>query len=364
MINEKKILICPLDWGLGHATRCVPIIYMLRDKGNKVFIAGAGRSLDFLKKEFSDLHFIDFPGYHINYPLSGSMTRHMIMQLPKMVAGIRREHRQLKKIIKEYGIDLVISDNRFGCWSRQIFSVYITHQLMIKMPKSISRLEYFLHLLHVYFIRKYDRCWIPDLPDKINLSGDLSHKYPLPRNTRFIGPLTRFSLINPQGNPISSNKNGILAIISGPEPQRTLFQEKVLQQLQLESTGGTILAGMTEKQFIEKASPKIRILSHADTREIQNMMADARLIICRPGYSTLMDLQVTGNKAILVPTPGQTEQLYLSGWMEHQGYYRSIKQDQLGKVPLPHEKDLPRPPAIIPDSNAISEALEDILNKK
>ncbi|MBU2651610.1 MAG: glycosyl transferase family 28 [Bacteroidetes bacterium] len=364
MINEKKILICPLDWGLGHATRCVPIIYMLQDSGAKVFIAGGGRALDFLKKEFKDLHFIDFPGYNITYPQKGSMIRHMIMKAPQIFTGIRKEHRQLEKIVQDYGIDLVISDNRFGCWSRKTFSVYITHQLMIKVPKSISFFEYFLHLLHLCFIRKFDRCWVPDLPDKINLSGDLSHKYKLPRNTRFIGPLTRFSLDNPNIDPIDEHENKILAIISGPEPQRSIFQGKVLQQLQLERTGGIILAGMTEKQDIDEPSPDIRILSHADTREIQNMMANARLILCRPGYSTLMDLQVSGKKAVLVPTPGQTEQQYLSEWMEQQGYYVRLEQDQLGKAPLPSDNNLPTPPAILPEMRLLSSAIHDILNKK
>jgi hypothetical protein len=176
MQQPQRILICPLDWGLGHATRCIPVIRAFLGQNAEVLIAADGRAYELLQQEFPELQFIRLKGYEIRYPSSGSMAASMLLSIPKILSGIKREHRELEKIIAEHKIDTVVSDNRYGCWNKQVKSIFITHQLMLKSPFG----EGLLHRIILSHIKKYDECWIPDHAAENNLSGELSHKYPLP----------------------------------------------------------------------------------------------------------------------------------------------------------------------------------------
>ena len=187
-----KILVCPLNWGLGHATRCVPIIQGLMAEGHELVLAADGFPLLFLKQEFPSLRFISLPSYSIRYSKSNSQVAVMIRSFPAIVGGIIREHCWLKRLLKTEHFDQIISDNRFGMWHKNTHSIYITHQLMVKMPVKLKFLETLVHLIHKGFINCYDECWIPDTEENGGLSGDLSHKYKLPKNGKFIGTLSRF----------------------------------------------------------------------------------------------------------------------------------------------------------------------------
>ena len=304
MNNPKRILICPLDWGLGHATRCIPVIRLLLKKNMEVIIAADGRPLALLKQEFPQLEFIVLKGYNIRYPDSGKMTRKMAFSIPKILKGIKTEHQALKKIIKEKKIDVVISDNRFGCWNKKIKSIFITHQLMIKSPFA----EKLLHRINLRFIKNYDECWIPDVKGKLSLSGDLSHKYILPENTFFIGPLSRFNNV-PQN---IKYKYDAMAIVSGPEPQRSIFEKLILEQLTQTNLKSIVVRGLTEDHDQKETKNNIEIVSHLKANEMQEAILNSKIIIARSGYSTIMDLATLGKKAIFIPTPGQTEQEYLA----------------------------------------------------
>jgi uncharacterized protein (TIGR00661 family) len=311
MFSPKRILICPLDWGLGHATRCIPIIRLLLKKKAEVIIAADCRPLELLKKEFPELTFIKLTGYSINYPNSGSMILKMLFLLPKIFKGIYTEHKELKKIIKEKKIDIVISDSRFGLWNNNVKSIFITHQLMIKTPFA----EKLLHLINLYFIKKYDECWIPDDAGAINLSSDLAHKYPLPKNTFFIGLLSRF---NAQNTPLITdnvkikNQYDVMAIISGPEPQRSIFEKLITTQFQQSNLKTLIVCGKSELEPKIELHDNTEIIDHLNADEMQQAIINSKIIIARSGYSTIMDLAVLGKKALFVPTPGQTEQEYLA----------------------------------------------------
>ena len=317
-----KLLVAPLDWGLGHATRCIPIIKYLLEKKYEVIIGADGRPLQLLQKEFPSCEFVKISGYNISYPKNGSMVLKMAAQIPKIFSGIKREHDLLKKLIKEKKIDAVISDNRFGLWSKEVPCVFITHQLMIKSPFG----EKFIHQLNKKYISKYNECWVPDIPPptksspkgrglESGLSGDLSHKFPLPKNAKYIGILSRF-FTNAQNDKA---KRRLLVILSGPEPQRTIFEKKILEQLNIPlnppSKGeltALIVQGITEKNERKKISENVSIVSHLTTEELQKEILSSKIILGRPGYSTVMDLAVMNKKAIFVPTPGQTEQEYLA----------------------------------------------------
>lgn len=306
MLSQKRILISPLNWGLGHATRCIPIIRLLIQKNAEVIIAADGRPLELLKHEFPTLEYIHLKGPEINYPEGGSMIWKMFFSIPKIVYGISREHQNLKKIIAEKKIDIVISDNRFGFWNNKIKSIFMTHQLMIKTPFA----EKLVHKINLYFIEKYDECWVPDVEGSVNLSGDLTHQYPLPPNVFFIGPLSRFDRTGSAVSPDSVYD--VMAIISGPEPQRSIFEKLVIEQVQQSQLKGLIVCGKTEGQQKREIINNVKIVSHLGSEEMKEAILRSKIIISRSGYSTIMDLAMLGKKAVFIPTPGQTEQEYLA----------------------------------------------------
>ena len=191
---KKKILITPLNWGIGHATRCIPIIQLLLQNKAEVFVASDGAALLFLKEEFPALIFFELPAYNPIYPSGENMVLKMAMQLPKFTHAILQEQKAVQKIVKENKIDLVISDNRYGCYTKDCTCIFMTHQLSILMPKAAAVLGKMINYLNQKQIEKFDQLWIPDFEDKRNLSGDLS--FGTIRNKKFIGQLSRFKKQN------------------------------------------------------------------------------------------------------------------------------------------------------------------------
>jgi len=322
-------LVCPLDWGIGHATRCVPVIKALAASGASVIIAADRRPYDFLKSQFPALNLIRFPGFRIIYPNGKNMALGMLLQSPAILYGIWKEHRKLKKLIAGYQIDLVISDNRFGLWSKKVRSVYITHQVMIKAAPGLKWIEPLLHRIHQWFIDRYDACWIPDVPGKPNLSGDLGHRYPLPPHGSYIGTLSRFASVSPSNLSLTNGlPNKLLVMISGPEPQRTIFEELILEEMEIVNPGTTVvLQGLPGKEGRTTLYPGVTIFPHLPDEDIRDLIIGSEIIICRPGYSTIMDLVRLGRTAVLVPTPGQTEQEYLGRHLSESGLFTCMAQD-------------------------------------
>ncbi len=315
-----KILVAPLNWGLGHATRCIPIIQQLLEEKHEVIIAADGYPLRLLQQEFPHLEYIELPSYSIRYGKGKSQVFAMLRSMPKILYGIIREHHQLKKIIQSHNIQQVISDNRFGLWNKHIESIYITHQLMIKMPKYLKFLEPLAWLIHRFFIHRYAQCWIPDYQGDDNLSGDLSHQYPLPKNAQFIGPLSRFASLKNPTTPLSSESFEVVAVLSGPEPQRSLFEKQIIQRYFDADERCLIVRGLPDTtQAMEYIGSNIAIASHLDTSSLAYYLQNSQKIICRSGYSSIMDLHALSclHKAELHATPGQTEQEYLKIYHEH-----------------------------------------------
>jgi hypothetical protein len=314
-----KILVCPLNWGLGHATRCVPIIYNLA-KENDLIIVSDGFPLIFFKNEFPkekfpQISFDVFHSYSISYSKKKSQIGAMIRSLPKIIFGIIKEHFWLEKYVKQHKIDKIISDNRFGMWNKRTFSVYITHQLMVKMPPEMQFLEKPIWRIHRWFIKHYDECWIPDFEDKNkNLSGDLSHKYFLLKNTKFIGALSRFQLLE---NIEPNNLFSTVCVLSGVEPQRTVFENFLLDKFKNSKEKILIIEGKPQSETRKKQTGNITVVSHLSTEEIAAYLLGCQKIICRSGYSSVMDLAALNclYKTEFYPTPGQTEQEYLAKYL-------------------------------------------------
>jgi len=310
----KRILIAPLDWGLGHATRCIPIIRHLLDTGNEPIIAASGRPLLVLQSEFPEVESLQFEGYNISYPEGSGMVWKMFQSTPHILRRIKEEHSELNEMIASLKLDGVISDNRFGLYSDKIPCVYMTHQVMIKAPF----LETMLYRLHADYMRKFTRVWVPDFEEN-GLSGDLAHRFPLPRNAHYIGALSRFTVAEVE------LKIDVLVIISGPEPQRTRFEKLALNQLK--DFDGTVLAVLgTPDKDVDKVEGKVRTVSHLNAEQLEKEILAARLVVSRSGYSTIMDLAALGKQAVFVPTPGQTEQEYLAHKYHRDGTHMMMKQ--------------------------------------
>ncbi len=326
---EKKlnILVCPLDWGLGHASRDIPIIHEFFKRGHNVIVAGSKSTIELLRNEFPNIEYEPFSSLKITYPSKGSMAFHLFKLFPKMLFSIKKEHCHLKKIIKKYKIDLVISDNRFGLWSKAAYSVFITHQVMIKMPKSLQFAEYLIYRINRFFIYKYHRCWIPDNENMPYIAGDLSHKYSLNGKTSFIGLLSRFNNEKDYEENLSSEKFEIIAIISGPEPERTKFEQLLLKQMQQLECKCLIVKGKPTEIQERQEINNIVIISHLNTEQMRNAIKNSTYIISRSGYTTIMDLIALKRSAILVPTPGQTEQEYLAEYYSVRKMFVEIKQE-------------------------------------
>lgn len=311
---SKRILIAPLDWGLGHVTRCMPIIRHLLDTGHQPVLASSGRPLTLLLSEFPDVETYPFEGYNIAYPKGAGMTWKMFRSTPQILRRIREEEQELKSLIPKLRLNGVISDNRFGLHTAQVPCVYMTHQVMIKAPF----FETTLYRMHMNYMRRFSRVWIPDF-EQDGLSGDLSHKFPKPFNAEYIGPLSRFEAVEKE------LKTDVLVLISGPEPQRTRFEQLVLEQLKGFDGKVTAVVGTPDKQF-DRTEGNLRVVSHLNAEQLQQEIASAKLIVSRSGYSTIMDLAAMGKKAVFVPTPGQTEQEYLAQFFDEREQHVALSQ--------------------------------------
>lgn len=299
----NRVLVTPMDWGLGHATRCIPVIRELTRRQCEVVIAGTGDSLKLLQAEFPASQHIRVPGYRPVYPRNGGMSTKMIIQVPKFLKTIRDEHKVIGKIVKDRKIDLIISDNRYGAWSPDVKSVLITHQSNIMMPERFGWLQPIVRNLNYRFINRFSQCWIPD--NSRGLAGDLAafdgKKIKIPVN--FIGPLSRFS---PKGN---TKKFDIAAIFSGPEPQRTMLEETVMPFLARSGLKYFVVRGVPGSKS-ETGNPNV--VNFLASGDLQKIIESSEIILARSGYSTVMDLSALGKRAIFIPTPGQTEQEYLA----------------------------------------------------
>jgi uncharacterized protein (TIGR00661 family) len=310
-----KVLICPLNWGLGHATRCIPIIRKYVHDGHQVTLVADGYPLQLLQHEFPALKKLELPSYPIRYSAKNSQVMALLRQLPNIVLSVYKEHKWLSNLLKTETFDLVISDNRFGLWTRKTECIYMTHQLMIKMPSQLKMLEPIAWWLHRQIINKYTHCWIPDYEHNSGLSGDLAHKYRLPNNASFIGPQSRFESHKLE---IKDKSFEIVAIVSGIEPQRSLFQDQLVKRFEHSTQNVLLICGTPSENQEIKTINNTTLVSHLPDKEFIKHLLGAEKIITRSGYSTIMDLHALNclAKAEFIPTPGQTEQEYLAEYMK------------------------------------------------
>ena len=322
MTERPCILVAPLDWGLGHATRCIPIIKVLQEQGVKVLIPASGAVAELLQREFPSIVILPLENYDIRY----SRNRHlfllkMLIQLPRIFSHLCYEKKWLKNAIVNYKIDGVISDNRFGLHSKNIPSVYITHQLSFET--GIAWLNRLMQKTHYKIINQFDECWVPDIAGENNLAGSLSHPKKSPSiPVKYLGLLSRCKKIQ------TEKKYRLLVLLSGPEPQRSIFEEIILSQLKNIEGNLVIVRGLPGNKNEPGFSNKNLIVhDHLPADTLSELIQQSEWVVARCGYSTVMDLVTLQQKAILVPTPAQAEQEYLADYLMQKNFFYCCAQE-------------------------------------
>ncbi len=329
MQKRLKILISPLNWGLGHASRDIPVIDTLIEQGHSVFIGGSGDSIVYLKEYYDESKFIYINSPKIKYGKKNAIGPGFAISLVGFLKSIYRDYFALKRIYKREKFDLVISDNRPGLFSKDITSIYITHQVNVKTRKPNRLSGKLVKLFHAYMIKQFDYCIIPDNSGNYSLAGELSY-IKKTSNTYFAGVLSRFYNDKYVDEKLPINSPFILVLISGPEPHRTLFEDIVIQKFKDTKTQIVIVRGVVGYKQKNERFFNIKYYNNPSDSVLYALIKRAEVIFCRSGYSTLMDLAVCRKKAILVPTPGQPEQEYLARhFNEKFGFNVCLQKDLL-----------------------------------
>jgi uncharacterized protein (TIGR00661 family) len=350
-----KIIYGICSWGLGHATRSLPVIRKLIEENNDLTIVSHGRSLELLKKELGkNLKYFDIPDYPML--LSENSRQFMaksVVYWPSFIKRMESELQSLKKILDKDKYDRIISDSRYGFYNRSIPSVFISHQIRIMNPLRINIFERGSEIFNLFFFKRYAGVIIPDYKDN-NLSGDLSHNLGRidENKINYVGVLSDFKK--------RKTKKDIdyMISISGPEPQRTMLEKKLLSQVGDLEGKIVITLGKTEKmnKFNKKNIETYSFLSK-EKREV--FLNRTKLVISRSGYSTIMDLAVIGAKALMVPTPGQVEQEYLGQYHNKKGTFLSISQE---KINLKRDIETAKKRTGIKRKCDVKKSVENIIN--
>ena len=346
----SKYLVAPLNWGLGHASRCVPLVQRLLDEGNEVILGGDGESLTLLRRHFPKCRYVFLAPLNLRYGKGKRQVWAMVKALPKLIAWAYKDHMMLQAVLREEKIDMVVSDNRFGLYTSSHLhggteggfplTVYITHQLHIFLPAGWRWLEPLVARLHARIYARYNKVWVPDYEDpKQCLAGELSHpqKSFVHRTSSlctlsYIGPLSRFSLTAERANSEAvyqrsglSGKAGlfdVVAVLSGLEPQRTMLERELIRRYSDSKENVLIVQGLLNRPNTRIKRGAISLVPHMGDAELAEALKGAKHIIVRSGYSTVMDLEAlsllpsmgrsSGASIEFIPTPGQPEQEYLA----------------------------------------------------
>jgi uncharacterized protein (TIGR00661 family) len=322
-IDNQIILVAALDWGLGHATRCFPIVENFLIQNKKIILAGSGISGQLLKNTFPNLRYYELPGYNINYSNKLFFSLKMASQVPKIVRAIKQENRSLTQIIEKENIETIISDNRYGIYKKGLQNIIVCHQLNLKSPflKSI------LNKIYQNYFKPFDECWVPDFENNLeSLAGELSHKSNFKIPVKYLGAISRFKNIA----EVKTNDK-ILILLSGPEPQRSILEKMLFDEVKkIPHYKFVLLRGTTKKNTSQlNWSKNIEVKDFLTETNLEQLILESRIVICRAGYTSLMDLYLLNKKAILIPTPGQWEQEYLAQWNNKKSNFLFVDQSQI-----------------------------------
>ena len=358
--DKPKVLVAPLDWGLGHATRCIPIIEQLLVAGCEVIIAAEGAQLVLLAAEFPDLKRTTLRGYRIKWGGKRSLSLlRIFLQIPKILIQIKRENRWLQQFLKREKIDILIADNRYGLYSPGCLTVFITHQPAIITGLG-KRIDKGLQKINYQFINRFCHCWIPDLEGDSGYGGKLSHPLSFPKiPVSYIGLLSRFEL-----DQEAVFRYDMLLLLSGPEPQRTRFEKLLIRECGNYSGPVALVRGLPADRTPSSVFEGIETHNHLSAKALNQLICASRLVISRPGYSTVMDMIKLGKRTILVPTPGQTEQEYLAKYLLEKKIAYTVTEDKFRLAEaMAAAADFPYLQGGYTDPGLLGPAIEALINK-
>ncbi len=308
----------PLDWGLGHTTRCLPLLRQLQLLGAVVFFAGNDKQIAFVRRQMPELHFLDLPGYEVQYARSGSgFLPKMLLQMPRLLRRVSAEHQWLLKTVAEHKIEGIISDNRYGLWHPEVPTVILCHQLALHTGMGAFA-DKTATLFHQKLLSKFGAVWIPDVATAPGLSGKLGHPENLPAGATYVGPLSQFGSFLPADFPSRKEPQKLVVILSGPEPQRSILSDLLWPQLSALGLPAVFIEGKAEVP-VRTSTDTVKWHSLLAGKELQTVLEAASYVVCRGGYTTLMDAAELGLKLIIIPTPGQGEQEYLGRFLAEKG---------------------------------------------
>lgn len=350
-----KVIYGVCSWGLGHATRSLPVIRKLIDEDNEITIISKGRSLELLKKELGkDIEYIDIPDYPML--LSENARQFMVKSLvywPMFIRRMQSGLSKLTKMLETRRCDVIISDGRYDIYSKRVPSFFISHQIRIMNPLRIKMLESGSEIFNLFFFKRFVGVIVPDFRDD-DLSGDLSHN--LRRldegKIHYVGVLSDFKKKN------MKKDIDYLISISGPEPQRTILEKKLLSQVDQLDGNIVVTLGKSEKKGM-LSRKNIATYSFLTKEKREDLLNRAKLVVSRSGYSTIMDLAVVGAKALIIPTPGQIEQIYLADYHKRRGTFYSVNQDS---ADLKRDVEIARKTHGIRMKCDVEKAVENIMN--
>ena len=302
-----KILIAPLNWGLGHATRCIPLVRQYLERGDEVVLGGDGESLFLLQRHFPQLRVIQLPSLELRYAANDQQRGFYLRAIPALLRFTIADHYYLRQQLAIEHFDLIISDNRFGLFTRQTRCVYITHQLYVRLPRRLRIFQPLARAIHACVFKRYHEVWVPDFANSENsLAGELCHGGCFDTYVKYIGPLSRFA--SSEGTPKELRRNSeysVVAILSGLEPQRSIFEQAILERYANTPDKVLIVRGKVAEVQTIISRNNITMVASLSDQALLEVMEQATTIIARSGYSTIMDLAVLGllHKAELHPTP-------------------------------------------------------------
>lgn len=320
-----RILYAVGSWGLGHATRSLPLITSLLDTNASLTIVSTGRALAVLRGELQDrCEFLDWPDVpHTVGRTAWGFYLKTAAAIPRYLAVVRREQQWTAQLLRARHFDRIVSDNRYGIQHPDVPSFHVVHGLRFIAPGRVHLIERRLETVNYRWLGHLRQVIVPDTQED-QLSGDLAHSLEVfpQRVITYAGILSRL-----RRRAVSEDLD-LFVTLSGPEPQRSMLERLILQQLP--SVRGRIVVTLGKPDAAAHTRVgSADVYGYLDRSGQEEMMNRARLVLCRSGYSTIMDLAELQRRAVLIPTPGQTEQMYLARYHQARGTAFAVDQRRL-----------------------------------
>jgi len=328
--RQRTIVFAALNWGLGHATRIVPLVEEALRGNNRVILASDGRALEYLRMCFPGVETVELPPLTIRYSKGNSLFLALIAQLPAIICWIFRDNKAARRLVEREQPDMIISDNRWGFSVPGVKSVFMTHQVSIKLPFRSRVFERIAFSFQQVLLGGFSEIWIPDYEDRTkNLSGDLSHRFTPNKIIKYIGILSRF---HKPPNSQTSFDFDVAVILSGPEPQKSILENLVLESMIPTKLRAAIIGAHPGNT--RGITPLFHFYPNPAAMEMQDVLNKSKIVICRSGYSSIMDMVRMQKRCVMVPTPGQTEQLYLGELLASKKWFRRVFQEDFSRLDL------------------------------